>query len=99
MSSCNQHLEPQPEIRGPEPRSEGLTGIEPRDHCAVHGEKAGNNLRGRQHGNRDLKHAWGTQWGDYLLLSEHIPERKHVQGHHSGIKETGGTISLPHPSA
>jgi len=33
----------------------GLAGIEPRGHCPAPGEKAGKQLRGRWHGNSNLR--------------------------------------------
>jgi len=88
-----------------------LTGIEPRGHCAVPGEKAGNNLGGRYNGNRELKCAWSIQWGDYLLLSEHIPERdplrnKRARWHHfpplplsMNTEPTVGSSTVPKQAA
>lgn len=40
------------------------------------GKKAGQTALDIQHGNSDLKSAWGKQWGSYLFISEHVPERQ-----------------------
>ena len=42
-----------------------------------------------QYGNSDLRNAWSTQWGDYLLFLEHVPERQCSQKDHSRNMGTG----------
>ena len=56
-----------------------MAGIEPSVHFPAPGKKAGKQPGGREHGNRDLKNAWDTQWGDYSFFLECFPERQHLQ--------------------
>lgn len=49
-----------------------------------------------QHGNGDLKSAWGTQQGGYLYILEHVPERYNSQRDPFRNKETG-PCHLPTP--
>ena len=65
-----------------------MAGLEPVGHCAALGEEAGKQPRSLQQGNSNLNNAWGIQWGDYLLFSEHIPERQCSWRHLSGSKGT-----------
>lgn len=66
MSSCNQ--------RHIKPGVLKVSGLGWEGTCVALGEKAGKQPEGLQIGNRDLKNAWGTQWGDDLLFSECAPE-------------------------
>lgn len=66
MSSCNQ--------RHIKPGVLKVSGLGWEGTCVVLGEKAGKQPGGLQIGNRDLKNAWGIQWGDDLLFSECAPE-------------------------
>ena len=58
-------------------------------------------LAGRWHGNSGLYIAWWTQWGDYTLIMESIPERQCSQQGDKGAKteELGGAIFLLFPTA
>ena len=45
-------------------------------YSTAHGQRAGKQRGSIQHGYSGLKSAWGTQWGDQLLFSEHVPQRQ-----------------------
>ena len=51
--------------------------------------------RGIQHGNSDLKSSCGTQWGNYLLFLELVPEKQLSQRHLSENKAAGQHHFLP----
>ena len=50
--------------------------------------KQSKQLADTQHGKRDLKSIWDTQWGGFLLFSNCIPERRHSQRDPSRNKGT-----------
>ena len=64
---------------------------------AALGEEAGKHLADIQHGNRDMKSTWGTQWGGYLLILEHFPERQQSQVDSSKNKGTSQCHFPPLP--
>ena len=61
----------------------------PPGHCTALEEKAGKQPIDTQHGNSNLKSTWGTEWEDYLLISEHILERQCSWKDPSRSKGTG----------
>lgn len=64
-------------------------------HCSYREDRQ--TTRRHNLGNSDLKSIWDTQYGGYLLISEHIPERQHSQRDPSGNKGTGRCHFLPPP--
>jgi len=84
MSSCNQWG-----LSSGVLKVRGLAQREPRDIGAALGEKAGKQSMNIQCRNSDLKSTWGSRWGGYLLISEHVPERKNSQRNPSWNKGNG----------
>ena len=77
-----------------------MSGIDPRGHCSDLGEKAGKQPIDIQHGNSNLKNAWGKQSEGYLFISEHVPMRQCSWKDPSGNKITGYShfSPTPHPA-
>lgn len=49
-----------------------MVGVETRGHNTASGDKADEQRRSIQHGNSELKSAWGTERRDYLLFAEGV---------------------------
>lgn len=83
---------------GTEPQTLGLL-LEKRTLGLLLEERKGKQPEAIKHGNRNLKYTWGTQWGDYSFISEHVPKRQHSRRDSSRNKGIGQCHLPPHPLA